>query len=169
MVKFWSKKVVLTINTQKKFLKNIFFGLSESGSWWRFRRAFMAPKSWVQTIVMVHLSSKYGQNVVEKKIFLPKNGKINFFFVFPNSTHEDGFRELSYDLLAQKKTWFVADLSNIFLLIMTWPCFDHKFPKIIFEKYFFLVYLNQARDDGFRELSWPQKAQLKLVVRQVFK
>ena len=45
-----------------------------------------------------------GQNVVEKKIFLPKNGKINFFFVFPNSTHEDGFRELSYDLLAQKKT-----------------------------------------------------------------
>ena len=30
--------------------------------------------------------------------------KINFFFVFPNSTHEDGFRELSYALLAQKKT-----------------------------------------------------------------
>ena len=97
----------------------------------------MAPKSSVQTIVMVHLSSKYGQNVVEKKLFWPKTGKINFFFVFPNSTHEDGFRELSYALLAQKKTWFVADLSNIFLLIMTWPCFDHKFPKIILKNIFF--------------------------------
>ena len=36
MVKTWSnfgqKNVVLTINTQKIFLKNIFFGLSESGS-----------------------------------------------------------------------------------------------------------------------------------------
>ena len=121
-------------------------------------------------------NDSYGPFIVEiwskrgrKKIFWPKMVKSTFVFVFPNSTHEDGFRELSYDLLAQKKTWFVADLSNIFLLIMTWPCFDHKFPKIIFEKYFFSVYLNQARDDGFRELSWPQKAQLKLVLRQVFK
>ena len=64
----------------------------------------MAPKSSVQTIVMVHLSSKYGQNVVEKKIFWPKMVKSTFFFVFSNSTHEGGFRELSYDLLAQKKT-----------------------------------------------------------------
>ena len=82
MVKFWSKKGGFDHKYSKNILKNIFFGLSESGSWGRFRGAFMAPKSSVQTIVMVHLSSKYGQNVVEKKIFWPKTGKINFCFCF---------------------------------------------------------------------------------------
>ena len=64
----------------------------------------MGPKSSVQTIVMAILGSKYGQIRVKKRSFLPKNGRIYFFFlVFMNSAHDDDFRELSLTLLARIK------------------------------------------------------------------
>ena len=50
---------------------------------------------------IVEIWSKRGR---KKKYFGQKLVKSTFVFVFPNSTHDDGFRELSYDLLAQKKT-----------------------------------------------------------------
>ena len=51
----------------------------------------MGPKSSVQTIVMANLGSKYGQIRVKKRSFLPKNGQIDFFFVFLNSARDDDF------------------------------------------------------------------------------
>ena len=69
----------------------------------------MGPKSSVQTIVMDHLGSKYGQIRVKKRSFLPKNGQIHLFLVFTNSAHDDGFKELSLTLLVEKllKLWSI--------------------------------------------------------------
>ena len=63
----------------------------------------MGPKSSVQTIVMDHLGSKYGHIRVKKRSFLPKNGQIDFFLVFTNSAHDDGFNEHSLTPLVRKK------------------------------------------------------------------
>ena len=70
----------------------------------------MGPKSSVQTIVMDHLGSKYGQIRVKKRSFLPKNGQIDFFLVFTNSAHDDGFNELSLTPLVRKKTQVMVNL-----------------------------------------------------------
>ena len=72
----------------------------------------MAPKSSIQTIVMVNLGQKYGQIMVKKGHFDQKLGQIHFFLIFSISVHDDDFRELSLTLLAQKKTQVTFNLSK---------------------------------------------------------
>ena len=70
----------------------------------------MGQKSSVQTIVMHHLGSKYGQIRVKKRSFLLKKCQIDFFFVYLNSTHDDDFKQISLKFLVQRKTQVVVDL-----------------------------------------------------------
>ena len=70
----------------------------------------MGPKSSVQTIVMDHLGSKYGQIRVKKMSFLLKNCQIDYFFVYLNSARDDDFNELSLTFPARIKTQVVVNL-----------------------------------------------------------
>ena len=117
----------------------------------------MGPKSSVQTIVMHHSGSKYGQIRVKKRSFLLKKLSNRLFFSLFEFSSWRRFQRALIDLSSSDKNsscgQFAEMTSNNHFLTQIWPKFDHNLTinrSKFWSNYFFLSCIGKSSWRRFR-------------------